>query len=257
MPAHVEQEHRQPIGVEPVIPERVPPKLHGRDEPPVGLHRARHRRREQRAHVGRRLRQFARERLLAHRQRLVRLRALHLRDEALGVMADPRDQLDGVRELDDVVVGAKGEGLGLRLRFLLARQHDHRHVLRGRVRPQEPEQREPVEVGHHEVEQQDRRTHLGRTLERGRGLAAVVEIDVGLAGEHATHRLADHRLVVDEQHAHPVVPRRRESRQHLTGHGLISAGPAWAANRATASPMCSRDRTRLAAFSSTAAFGMP
>ena len=62
------------------------------------------------------------------------------------------------------------------------------------------DQRESIEVAHHQVEQHDGRLHLQGRIERRRGMAAVVIGDVRVGREHAPHRFADERLVIDEQH---------------------------------------------------------
>jgi len=67
--------------------------------------------------------------LLALQQSLVGLVALEEVDVARRVIADAGDQLDAVGQLDEIVVGPKGEGLGLGGRLLPRGEDDERNVL--------------------------------------------------------------------------------------------------------------------------------
>ena len=82
--------------------------------------------------------------------------------------------------------------------LLLRRQDDHRDVPGRGVGPEELDQRQPVDLGHDEVLEDDGGRDLLGHLERLGRVAAVVEADVGLAGKHPAHGLADDRLVVDQ-----------------------------------------------------------
>ena len=137
--------------------------------------------------------------LLALQERLVGLVALEQVDVALGVIADPRQELEAVGELDDVVVGPQRERLGLDRRLFLGREHDHRRLAGRLVGPERLDQGQAVDIGHDQVLEDHRGLEPVCLVEGLGGVAAVVEDDVRLAGQHPAHGLADHRLVVDQQ----------------------------------------------------------
>ena len=137
--------------------------------------------------------------LLALQQRLVGLVALEQVDVALGVIADPGQELEPVGKLDDVVVGPQGERLGLDGRLLLGREHDQRGLAGRLVGPEHLDQGQAVDLGHDQVLEDHRGLDPVGLVEGLGGVAAVMEGDVRLAGEHPAHGLADHRLVVDQQ----------------------------------------------------------
>ena len=126
------------------------------------------------------------------------------------MVADARHQLDPVGQLDEVVVGPKCERLGLDRRLLLRRQDDDREILEAFVGAHPAKHLETVDVGHHEVEEDDRRTDLGGPGQCRRGLPTIVEIERVLPGEHPPDRLADDRLVVNEEHHTPAGGGRQE-----------------------------------------------
>jgi hypothetical protein len=128
-----------------------------------------------------------------------RAAALPFGDEAGGVMVQSSLQLDGIGKLHEIVARTAGERLRLGGGFLPGAQHHHRHVGEGLVGAVGLEQIETVRVGHHEILQDDRRPNTSCRLERGGTLEADVKDDAVVVGKHPPHRLADHRLVVDEQ----------------------------------------------------------
>jgi hypothetical protein len=76
----------------------------------------------------------------------------------------------------------------------------HRHVAKPLVSPELPHEREAVDLGHHEILQDDGRMDLGRLGKSSGRILAVVERDALLAREHSPDSLADDRLVIDEKH---------------------------------------------------------
>ncbi len=135
---------------------------------------------------------------LALEQRLVGLVALEQVDVALGVIADPRQQLEPVGKLDDVVVGPQRECLGLDGRLLLGREHDQRRLAGRLVGTELLDQGQAVDIGHDQVLKNHRGLDPVCLFEGLGGVRLVVEDDVRLAGQHAAHGLADHGLVVDQ-----------------------------------------------------------
>ena len=63
-----------------------------------------------------------------------------------------------------------------------------------------PHQGEAVHARHDQILEDDRRLEALDDPDRLCGIAAIVKIDVGLVGEHAPDGLADHGLIVNEQH---------------------------------------------------------
>jgi len=145
----------------------------------------------------------------------VRLVALHLVEVGPRVVADARDQLDLVGQLDQVVVRARGKRLPLCHRILLRREDDDGDVLRDRVGPVLAHEREPVHARHHEVLQDDGGLDVGRHREGLGGVRAIVEIDVRLVGQHAADGLAHHRLVIHQQHHHGIFVAQRDRHVRL------------------------------------------
>ena len=113
---------------------------------------------------------------------------------------DPRDQFDLVGKLDQIVVGAGRKRIFLDDRIFLGREHDDRDVPGGGVGAIPLHQGEPVHARHDQILEDDRRLETLDDRDRVGGIAAIVKIDVGLVREHAPDRLADHRLIVNEQH---------------------------------------------------------
>ena len=188
------------VVVEPVVAERIAPQLGRGDEPPVGpdvalLELVG----QERPHVMGGLLHLVGQPPLALQERLVGLVALEQVDVALGVIADPRQELEAVGQLDDVVVGPQRERLGLDRRLFLGREHDQRRLAGRLVGPEHLDQGQAVDIGHDQVLKDHRGLEPVCLFEGLGGVAAVMEDDVGLAGEHAAHGLADHGLVVDQQ----------------------------------------------------------
>ncbi len=138
--------------------------------------------------------------LLRLAQGLIRLVALQQVQIRARVIANPRNQLDAIRQLHQVVVGAGGEGRAFHERLFLGRQHDDRNIARRRFLPVLPHEREAVGAGHHEVLQDHRRTGFLGAAHRFFGRRAVMEVDARFVGQRLADRLGDDRLVVDQQH---------------------------------------------------------
>ena len=83
--------------------------------------------------------------------------ALDLVEIGARVMADARDQLDRVGQLDQVIGRADGEGLALDRRVLLARQHHYRDVAQDRAVAVQRYQAHAVDAGHDQVLHDHRR----------------------------------------------------------------------------------------------------
>jgi hypothetical protein len=132
-------------------------------------------------------------------ERLVALLPAHVSG---GVVAQPRQQFEPVRQLDQVVVGAHREPVHLELGVLARRQHDHRHVAQQVVLAVGADHLEAVGARHHQVLQDHGRAQRARRLVRAAGVGDVVQFDVGLPGQHAPDRFDDDELVVDQQDAH-------------------------------------------------------
>ncbi|MND72964.1 hypothetical protein D3C80_645260 [compost metagenome] len=149
--------------------------------------------------------------LLADAQGAVGLVALQQGQVGARVVADARHQFDGVRQLDQVVVGPGGKRRALDQRVFLGRQDDDRDVLGRRVVAVLTHQGQPVQARHDQVLQDHRGLDahgLGHRLVR---VGAEVEVDVLFIGQATPHRLADHGLVVDQQHHRRVLVGGRET----------------------------------------------
>ena len=121
------------------------------------------------------------------------------------MVANARKQLDHVWQLDQVIVGAGGEGGALDLGVLLGRQHDDRHIAQAGRRTILGEQFDTVDAGHDQVLQDHRRLDLLSHAQRLMWVGAEVEVDVALFAQRPPHGFTDHGLVVDQQHHHRVV----------------------------------------------------
>jgi len=198
--ADVEQVHGEVVVVDPAVAERVAPELGRGDEPPVGPDRSLlELLGQEREDVFGGLGDVLGQHLLAPLEGPIGLVALEQVDITLGVVTDAGEEFEPVGELDDVVVGTQAERLGLDLGLLLGREHDHRGLAGRLVLAEELDQAEAVDVGHHQVLEDHGGADLGSPGDGLGGVLAVVEGDVALAGEHPPDRLADDRLVVDEQ----------------------------------------------------------
>ena len=67
------------------------------------------------------------------------------------------------------------------------------------MRPEFLHQRQAVDLGHDQVLKDHGGLDPVGFFQRPGSITVVMEVDVGLAGNHTADGLADHRLVVDEQ----------------------------------------------------------
>ena len=139
------------------------------------------------------------ELLLALAQGAVGLVALDGTLVGLGVVADAGDELDLVGQLDEVVVRAGSEGLGLDGRLLLRGEDDDGRLLRAGIGAELADEGQPVNARHDQVLKDDGGLDLVRQTHRLRGVDAVVEVDVRLVGETAPDGLGHHDLIVHQQ----------------------------------------------------------
>ncbi len=149
--------------------------------------------------------------LLAFAQRPVGGVALQQVQVGLRVIANPGDQLDLIRQLHQVIIGAEGKGLAFDLRILVRREDDDGSVPRGRVGPELVDQRQAVHAGHDQVLQDHRGLDLVGDREGLAGIGAVMKINVRLIGQRPADGFADHGLVIHEQHHHVVLGRMRRA----------------------------------------------
>jgi hypothetical protein len=134
-------------------------------------------------------------------------------------MADAGDEFDPVGELHEIVVGPERERFGLHRRFLFRRQDDDRQLPEAFIGPQLAKDLEPVDLGHHQIEEDNGRGRIGSHGEGRAWIAAVMEIEGVLSGQHSPDRLADDRLVIDEQD-HAATRRGRGERDGGAKWGL-------------------------------------
>ena len=121
------------------------------------------------------------------------------------MVADAGHQLDAVGQLHEVVVGATGEGFRLGDRLFLAREHDQRYVFQLGVRTEVAHQIQAIDIGHHQVLEDNRSAGFEGVGNGFGGVLAIVEMNVALGREHAPHGLAHHGLVVDQQNLNRIV----------------------------------------------------
>ncbi|MDT4841582.1 hypothetical protein FQZ97_754420 [compost metagenome] len=118
------------------------------------------------------------------------------------MVANARHQLDRVGQLDQVIVGAGGEGQALHRRLFLGRQDDDRDIAGRRMGAVLADQRQTIGAGHHQVLEDHRGADLDRQGNRVLRVGTVVEIDIRIVRQRSPDCFADHRLVVDQQHQH-------------------------------------------------------
>ena len=127
------------------------------------------------------------------------------------VIANPGDQFDLVGQLNQIVIGAEGKSMAFDLGVLVRREDDDGSVFGSRVGAELLDQREAVHAGHHQILQNHRGLDLVRDREGFAGVGAVMKINVGLIGQSAPDRFANHGLVVNDQDHHMVLRRMRQA----------------------------------------------
>ena len=100
------------------------------------------------------------ELLLALAQGPVGSITLHEVQIGPGVVTDAGHQFDLIGQLDQIIVGAHRESLALDLRVFVRGQDDDGCVFCGRIRAQLADESQPINAGHDEVLQNDRRLDL-------------------------------------------------------------------------------------------------
>ena len=117
----------------------------------------------------------------------------------VGVIPQARHQLLLGRQLDQIVVGTPGEGLGLGFRALLHRQHEDRHLAGDVVVAKFAQQLQAAHAAHVHVQQDHHRFDLvGHEHPLG-GIGAIVQLQIGQAGDHLADEKFRQGLVVDQQ----------------------------------------------------------
>jgi hypothetical protein len=127
---------------------------------------------------------------------------LDLQPPRLEQVAHAQPDLVEVEGLRDEVGGALAQGPALGLRRDVGGEDEHRHADRpGVLGPDDPEDREAVEPGHHEVEEQDVRPRGAEQVGDLRGVARRRDVGVAPALEQLGEQAHVRRLVVDNEHA--------------------------------------------------------
>ena len=117
---------------------------------------------------------------------------------ALQAGADPGAQQDRVERLGQVVLGARLDAADHAVGLLQARDHDHRDGVQALVRLEPLEHLEAVEIGHHQIEQDQVELLEREKLERapaGLGAGHLVAV----ARQAAKQQVAVAGVVVDHQ----------------------------------------------------------
>ena len=125
--------------------------------------------------------------------------ALELIQIALRVVHDARNQLNLVRQLDDVVVCSGAECRALHFGTVFGRHHNNGNVFREKVAAIPANEAQPVDTRHHQVLQDHRRPNTLGNRDSLLWIGAIVERNVGFVRERASDSLADHRLIVHQQ----------------------------------------------------------
>jgi hypothetical protein len=125
------------------------------------------------------------------------------------MILNPCDQLDGIREFNQVIVCAEPEGFTLGLRIFFRRQHDDGDGLGRFVCPVAVQQRQAVHGGHDEVLEDYCWLEARGDVNRLGGIAAEVQNNFRVVGQRPAHCLTDNDLIVDEQDSDRVVIRQQ------------------------------------------------
>ena len=121
-----------------------------------------------------------------------------------GVATKAGDQVGFGRQLDQIVVRARGPRSSADVRAVVRGEDDDRSFGGGWIRSKEPDQRQTVDVREHEILKDDRRADLVRPLDGVGRARAAVKIDVLRSREQAAHRDGDKPLVVDQEDRDPL-----------------------------------------------------
>ena len=140
--------------------------------------------------------------------------ALEVVEPSLGQpRVDPRPEDHGVERLREVVVGPRLDAADDALDLVDGGDHDHRHVTPAGCRLEPLEDRDPVELGHDDVEEHDVDRPLGEQLERLRSVRRGAH-RVAVLLEEASEQLPAGAVVVGDEdragHCGPRDPRGAE-----------------------------------------------
>jgi hypothetical protein len=116
------------------------------------------------------------------------------------VIAHPRRQLARIGPLDQVIVGAGGEGLGLDVGVFLRRQQDYRDVFGVGVGAQAADHLEAVDAGHAQVDQHHRGHHFLGELDCAGAVAVIAQAQVGAGAQAVRDERFGQGFVVDQQY---------------------------------------------------------
>ncbi len=105
-----------------------------------------------------------------------------------------------VRQLHQVIVRSSSKCFGFGDRFLTRAQHNQRCVFCGLLLPVLRHQVQSVDLGHHQILQDDRRFQFRRAGKCFLRIGAEVKGNVLVRRQHSPNGLADNGLVVHEQH---------------------------------------------------------
>ena len=115
------------------------------------------------------------------------------------VVLQAGDELEAIGGLHQVVIGPKAKRLGLGSGLFGARHDDEGGLASRGVGAEELHQRQPIDVGHDEVLQDNRGIQLVGDVERLKGVGAVVQADLGMVAQHLSHQFGDNGLIIDQQ----------------------------------------------------------
>ncbi len=230
MAADVEQVDGELIGREPVVAEGVSPQGGRGDKAPIrgdgaGLG---HGRGQKRTDVGGGVGKLARQHTLLLLERGERLIALKTMDIGGGVVANARDQFQLVRELDQIVVGASGEGLHLGRGVLLRGEDDERCGGRRWIAAEGAHHLDAIHARHDQVLEDDGGVEgIGFRKRHGRVRAKAV-LQAGNIQQHAPDGLADDALIVDQEHLDGVFGERNgRGRRSGDRHRCLKSVSRW------------------------------
>ena len=106
------------------------------------------------------------------------------------------NQLDLVRQLDDIIVRSRRESLALHHWIVIARQNNYGNVFRLSVAPIPTNQVQPIDARHNEILQNNGGADALSDCDSLRGIGAVVKRDLALLRQSPANRLANYGLVV-------------------------------------------------------------
>ena len=115
------------------------------------------------------------------------------------MVAQAGEQLDLVRQLDQIVIGAVAECLGLGFRLLLGGEHDDWNITGGVVGAIELDQHQSIDIRHDQILQNDCGLNLGCQAQGVGSFDAAVQFKIIDTGKHAPERLVDDLLVIHEK----------------------------------------------------------